>query len=89
MIKLSIFLSHANKEIKNNQGKSPMDLMREIKDYEEKPDEKVNKYVKDYLLKQYKKEHEDLLVHPYTPYSRLKGSTMTMKWELYFTIKSD
>jgi len=132
----SLCYYHADKDLKNNQGKSSMDLVMEIKDHEEKndndkenesendiddynrilnilknpippekmkksssksssvksffsfkkktTDEKVNNYIKTYLLEQYKREYEDLLIRPYSPYTSILDRTV-MKWDLYFT----
>ena len=119
----SLCYHHADKSLKNNQGKSPMDLANDIndqegkddksnilrilenpispEDYEEslkssKPlsfkslfskkkttDEKVNDYVKNYQVEQYKKEYEDLLLRPYSSYSSLLKRSQK-RWELYF-----
>jgi len=74
---------HVNKELKNNQGETPMDLAFEMKKQNENSDERVNNSIKAYLLEQYKKEYDELLIRPYTRYtSNLKR--IGMKWDLYF-----
>lgn len=114
---------HANKDLKNHQEKTPLDLLMDQENNEDydndriiniiknplspgkfiaeknsnssinpfrikTTDEKVNKYVKNYQIEQYKKEYEDLFVRPYSPYASLLEK-MTMKWNSLYIIQQD